>query len=88
MSGGHFFYNQAYINNIANQLSDIIKYNSEERDLSPETISKFKEAINALNRAYVYAHRIDWLLSGDDGEDSFHKRLASDLAELEKEEQQ
>ena len=33
--------------------------------------------------AQVYAHRIDWLVSGDDGEDSFHRRLKSDIAELQ-----
>lgn len=32
--------------------------------------------------AQVYAQRIDWLLSGDDGEDNFHLRLKEDLANL------
>jgi hypothetical protein len=32
--------------------------------------------------AQIYAQRIDWLVSGDDNEDSFHKRLAKDLAEV------
>ena len=49
----------------------------------PKTIEKFKEAYRKLKEAYIYAQRIDWLLSGDDGEDSFHKRLKSDLEELE-----
>lgn len=30
----------------------------------------------------VYVQRIDWLASGDDGEDSFHKRLEADLEKL------
>jgi len=29
------------------------------------------------------AHRIDWLMAGDDGEDTFHERLANDLAKLQ-----
>lgn len=50
---------------------------------SPETIAKFKEGYKKLREAYIYAQRIDWLLSGDDGEDTFHERLAEDLEELE-----
>jgi hypothetical protein len=30
----------------------------------------------------VYAQRVDWLVSGDDGEESFITRLAEDLKEL------
>lgn len=44
-----------------------------------EVIEKFKIAVKLLREAYVYAHRIDWLLSGDDGEDSFIERLKKDL---------
>ena len=50
-----------------------------------EVIEKFKEAVNMLRKAQIYAHRVDWLLSGDDGEESFFERLASDLNHLEKE---
>ena len=50
---------------------------------SPETIEKFKEGYRKLKEAYIYAQRIDWLLSGDDGEEEFHERLADDMAELE-----
>lgn len=49
---------------------------------SKETIREFKKAIKLLKQAEVYAQRIDWLLSGDDGEDSFHDRLKADLEEL------
>jgi len=50
---------------------------------SPETIEKFKEGYKKLMEAYIYAQRIDWLLSGDDGEETFHERLKEDLEELE-----
>ena len=42
----------------------------------------FKEGIDALKIAEIYAQRIDWYLSGDDGEGSFLSRLRSDLQEL------
>ena len=47
------------------------------------TIGKeFKEGVKALQRASIYAQRIDWLVSGDDGEESFHRRLAEDMDNL------
>ena len=39
-------------------------------------------ALAILKKAYVYAQRIDWLLSDDDGEESFHKRLKEELDNL------
>ena len=42
----------------------------------------FKDGIEALKKAEVYAQRIDWFLSGDDGEDSLVSRLKSDLDKL------
>ena len=36
----------------------------------------------ALKIAQVYAQRVDWLVSGDDGEDSFHSRLNKELSEI------
>ena len=49
-----------------------------------EVIEKMKEAVKLLKRAEIYAHRVDWLISGDDGEESFIKRLKNDLEELDK----
>jgi len=49
----------------------------------PEVIEKFKEAVNILRKAQIYAHRVDWLLSGDDGEESFLRRLKEDLSKVE-----
>ena len=42
----------------------------------------FKEGIEILKKAEVYAQRIDWFLSGDDGEDSLKSRLQEDLESL------
>jgi hypothetical protein len=48
----------------------------------PEVIEKFKEGVKALRIAQIYAQRIDWLLSGDDGEESFLRRLKEELNEI------
>ena len=49
----------------------------------PEEVQKrMREGVYFLKKAYIYAQRIDWYLSGDDGEDSLVSRLKSDLDEL------
>lgn len=92
MSGGHFNYKQIVLLDMADDIgSAIFNNDSTEKDMfgdnignrySPETIAEFEKAVKALKLAYVYAQRIDWLLSGDDGEDSFHKRLQAQLGEM------
>lgn len=46
---------------------------------SKKTIEEFKNAIKHLRIAHIYAQRIAYLLSADDGEETFHKRLNEDL---------
>jgi hypothetical protein len=50
----------------------------------PEVVEEFKKGLKILKTAAIYAQRIDWLLSGDDGEDSFKRRLKDELDELER----
>lgn len=92
MSGGHFDYDQFLIGQIADEVEKLIRDNdSTERDEWGQDISRhydndiiesFKDGLKALRVAHIYAQRIDWLVSDDDGEDSFRKRLAKDLGEL------
>jgi hypothetical protein len=92
MSRGHFNYKQHILLDMADSIDSVIMDNdSTEKDewgynigshYSPETIAEFEKAVKVLKLAYVYAQRIDWLLSGDDGEDSFHRRLQAQLKEL------
>lgn len=44
-----------------------------------EVINEFIKAYKILRSAEIYAHRIDWLLSGDDGDETFMERLKEDL---------
>jgi hypothetical protein len=48
-----------------------------------EVIDALKEAVRVLRVAQIYAHRVDWYFSGDDGEESFIERLKEDLNKLE-----
>ena len=87
MSGGHFEYKQYYIDDIA----DKIEYKMENQDCdeedgyTEETIQIMKDAVKALRKAAIYAQRIDWFLSGDDGEETLKERLEEDLKRLEEE---
>ena len=50
----------------------------------PEDVQeKMREAVTLLRVAAIYADRVDWFLSGDDGEREFLERLDEDLKELE-----
>ena len=46
------------------------------------TIDIMKRAVYVLRMAYIYAKRIDWMLSGDDSEESLAKRLDEELRAL------
>lgn len=92
MSGGHFQFDQYKIGYISDEIEQLIYNNdSTEKDeygyekghhYSEETIKLFKEAMSILKKAQIMAHRIDWLVSGDDGEDSFIERWKEDLAKI------
>ena len=79
MSGGHFEYNQYRIDDIADQIDRLVERNGKDEDeyaitYSQDTIRKFKMASIACKEAAKMVQRVDWLASGDDGEDSFHRR--------------
>ena len=48
-----------------------------------DVIEQFKKAAHAIRIAQIYMQRMDWLLSGDDGEESFLRRIDEDLKELQ-----
>jgi hypothetical protein len=57
-------------------------YEKYYREYSADVINEFKIGVEKLKEAYIYAQRIDWLLSGDDGEESFLERLKEELNKL------
>lgn len=91
MSGGHFDYFQYRIGDVEDEIKELISSNEDSsldeydcpigRFYSLETIEEFKMAVEYLKLARIYAQRIDWLVCGDYGEDTFHKRLKEDIAD-------
>lgn len=94
MSGGHFDYQQYRIGDIAEGVEELIASNNDDsinrwgdtvgRFYSEETIAEFRKGLHYLRLAQIYAQRIDWLVSCDDGEESFHSRLKEELEQLAK----
>lgn len=92
MSGGHFQYQQYKLIEMADEIEQLIYTNdSDEKNqwgdtigahYSSETIREFEKAVELLKQAHAYVQRIDWLVSGDDGEHSFHSRLKIELEKL------
>ncbi len=92
MSGGHFNHAQFQVDQIAEEIEHLINDNdNKEPDgyggtlgygYPDEVIAKFREAAHTLRRAAIMAQRIDWLVSGDDSEKTFHERWDNDLKEV------
>jgi Rad3-related DNA helicase len=93
MSGGYFEYSNFHLNTIAEEIKELIENNNNTeldswgspigRQYSRKVINKFKKAVRVLRIASIYAHRIDYLVSGDDGEKSFLERLEEELVGYE-----
>lgn len=68
------------------ELKDEYPWHNNEQDkfhykYPDDIIAEFKNAIHYLKMAQIYTQRIDWLVSGDDGEDNFRTRLKEDIEE-------
>jgi hypothetical protein len=92
MSGGHFDYIQFRVEDAADEIETIVETNDSTKEDSlgdeigrhypPEIIEKFRLAAQYVKAAAKMLHRIDWLLSADDGEETFLRRWDEDVAPL------
>ena len=77
MSGGEFDYIQFRFSNVAHEIRKWIeKYGG---CYSEATVQKLEETAAQLELAGKMLHRVDWFISGDDGEESFHERWKTEL---------
>ena len=84
ISGGYFEYKQYHIQDIIEKLKETkVKVESDEEyyefDRKQELLEEISNGLDYLNLAEIYTQRLDWLFSGDDGEDSFFERLEEEL---------
>lgn len=75
MSGGHFDHEQYNIERVADEIKKII---DDRYQYSEETRERLRDAHDACRVAAMLIQRVDWLVSGDDSEESFHRRLVED----------
>lgn len=91
MSGGHFDYSQFTIESLARDVELEIENNNvpdeygHKNGYGDDTLERMREAAWALKLAAIYLNRVDYLISGDDSEKSFHQSLREELRELDAE---
>ena len=82
MNGGNLDYFYSRFDEPLEKISKEIKWGKNK--WSPKVLSEFQNAIKYLKIAQVYSHDVEWLLSGDYGDDSFLESIKEELEELEK----
>ena len=80
MSGGRFNYEQDGIQVAIEELEQLPLDELEGLDAIAQ--SNYFALIAELKKCHVHMQRLDWLLSGDDGQETYHKQLADDLEKL------
>lgn len=82
MSGGEFYYLQFRIAECADEvMKQIEKHKYGDEDIvkyTEQTLERFKECSDTLEKAGKMLQRVDWLVSCDDGEESFNERWEED----------
>lgn len=51
--------------------------------LKEEVLKRMRDAVKALRKAEIYARRVEWLTSDDDGYENFILRTDKELAEFD-----
>lgn len=64
---------------------DHYPYDVDVLELEDKTLETMKEVYRQLRIAEIYAQRVDWMISGDDSEETFQERLQEELQAFEKE---
>ena len=88
MSGGYFDYIQFKINDAADEINKLIHSNNIKdeweysNNYNENTLLKFKRAELILRIVAEMVQRIDWLVSGDDNEESFHLRWSEKISKI------
>ena len=80
MSGGCFDGVEYKMMNAAEELEEILK-NSDNQLYPTDQRKAMERGLNILKLATIYLRRIDWYVSGDDGDETFLERLSDDIRE-------
>jgi len=79
MSGGHFDYNQRYLQYIVEQIErDLVSepdYYGVRVIYQPEVLEVMKQVKEEAEALYQKIHDLDWVISGDSSEEILEKYL-------------
>ena len=73
MSGGYFDYLQYRIESCAEDVESLV-HTGEALPYTGETVERLILTSQALEKVAKMLQRVDWLISGDDDEESFNRR--------------
>ena len=95
MSGGFFDYQQHRLEDMANEIDKLIARNgapiehvddfeprwspTHHDSFPPDILARFRETARELRRVGDMLQRVDWLMSGDDSEDTFRQRWSKEV---------
>lgn len=85
MSGGTFDYVEFRLQEVQDKLQKVINGNDGSdpevyaNNYKPETIKALQEIVQLVQIAQISIHRADYLIAGDDSEESFHKNLTEEI---------
>ena len=87
MSGGYFEYRQYHLREILEDLISLVDnfksiYLNDYVVDQTSLIKVIDVAIRKGLEFEIMVNRLDWLLSGDDGEESFYSKLSDELGKL------
>lgn len=86
MSGGHFSTSPASLGWVADDIDEMVDENMKLDDggfdFEEKTILRFRVAAETLRLASKMLKRIDYLVSYDDGEETFHKRWDEEIGNV------
>lgn len=86
MSGGHFEYENYRLSDIGDKLRLSItkcRKGYEYYEYKEPFLNEMIRVYNLTRELEVLLERVDWVLSGDDGEDTYFERLQEDIADIE-----
>ena len=88
MSGGSFNYDQYKIQDVYEEIERILAEAVDDPDgyygtMSDDVKEDMHSVMCTLMRCKIHVDRLDYLIAGDDGEETYHERLAEDLQKFE-----
>ena len=80
MSGSHWNYQESHDSELADTMESDFEYDKTYLDKDSQLI--YQQTFNLLKVAAIQIHRLDRLISGDEGQDDFHEKLKYDLEHM------